>query len=262
MQDLKIALIQMNQAWENHGANLAMAAAHIDAIREKVDLIVLPEMFTTGYTMNAPACSQAMNGSAVHWLQKTSRRITTDITGSMIISDRGGLYNRLVWAKPDGSMHLYDKRHLFRMAGEHEIYTGGSANITVELKGWRVRPFICYDLRFPAWIRNRGSGYDIALFVASWPAKRSAHWAALLRARAIENQCFVIGVNRTGTDGNGVEYAGGTAAFDFTGSTLCDAGRSEGVSIIQLQGRTLLEYRETFPAWMDADDFSIDVSGE
>jgi omega-amidase len=262
MQDLKIALIQMNQVWENHAANLAAAAAYIDAIREKVDLIVLPEMFTTGFTMNAAACSQAMNGSAVHWMQETARSVPADIAGSMIISDRGGLYNRLVWAKPDGSLRLYDKRHLFRMAGEHTVYTGGSATMTAELNGWSVRPFICYDLRFPAWTRNKGSDYHIALFVASWPAKRSAHWAALLRARAIENQCFVIGVNRTGTDGNGVEYAGGTAAFDFTGAALIDAGRTEGVSIIQLQARPLLEYRVTFPAWMDADDFSIDVSEE
>ena len=259
MQDLKIVLIQMNQVWENPAANLDMASRHIEGIREHVDLIVLPEMFTTGYTMNAAACSQAMNGSAVQWLKETSRRIKTDITGSMIISDRGGFYNRLVWAKPDGSMHLYDKRHLFRMAGEHEIFTGGSSNITVELKGWRVRPFICYDLRFPAWTRNRGSEYDIAVFVASWPAKRSDHWATLLSARAIENQSFVIGVNRTGTDGNGLEYSGGSGAFDFTGSTIFDAGSSECVSIIQLQSSALIEYRETFPAWMDSDDFSIDA---
>ncbi len=259
MQDLKIALIQMNQAWENHAANLALAATHIDGMREKADLIVLPDMFTTGFTLNAAACSQAMNGSAVQWMQETSRRVNTDITGSMIISDRGGFYNRLVWAKPDGSLHLYDKRHLFRMADEHKVFTGGSSNITVELNGWSVRPFICYDLRFPAWTRNRGSEYHLALFVGSWPAKRLDHWSALLRARAIENQCFVIGVNRTGTDGNGVEYAGGSAAFDFTGNTIFDAGRPEGASIIQLQSRPLLEYRETFPAWMDADDFSIDA---
>jgi omega-amidase len=259
MQDLKIALLQMNLVWENHAANLVSAAALIDAIREKADLIVLPEMFTTGFTMNPAACSQPMNGSAVHWMKETARRVNTDITGSMIISDSGRLYNRLVWTKPDGSLHFYDKRHLFRMAGEHAVYTGGTVNSTVALNGWNVRPFICYDLRFPAWTRNRRCEYHIALFVASWPAKRSLHWTALLRARAIENQCFVIGVNRTGTDGNGVEYAGGTTAFDFTGNTIIDAGCSEGVSIIQLQSRPLLEYREAFPAWMDADDFLIDA---
>jgi omega-amidase len=260
MRDLKIALVQMAQAWENHAANLAMAGRHIDTIREKVDLIVFPEMFTTGYTMNAPACAQAMDGSAVHWMHETARRLNTDITGSMIISSgRGGFYNRLVWAKPDGSVQLYDKRHLFRMAGEHEIYSGGSAHITVELKGWRVRPYICYDLRFPVWTRNRKNEYDIALFVASWPAKRASQWAALLRARAIENLCYVIGVNRTGTDGNSLEYAGGTAAFDCTGNTIFDAGSSECVSIVTLQSRHLQEYRDTFPAWMDSDAFSIDA---
>jgi predicted amidohydrolase len=259
MQDLNIALVQMNQAWESPAENLAMAARHIEGIGQKVDLIVLPEMFTTGFTMNAPACAQTMDGSGVQWMKKTARLTGTDIAGSMIIAGSGRFYNRLVWAKPDGSVQVYDKRHLFRMAGEHTVYTGGSANITVELNGWRVRPFICYDLRFPVWTRNKGRLYDLALFVASWPAKRAAHWNALLRARAIENQSFVIGVNRTGTDGNGVAYAGGTAAFDFAGIAIADAAGAEGVSVILLQSRPLLEYREAFPAWMDADDFSIDA---
>lgn len=257
MQDLKIALIQMNQTWENHAANLAMASRHIQGIQEKVDLIVLPEMFTTGFTMHARACSQAMDGSGFKWLQKTARGSTADITGSMIVSDHGGLYNRLVWAKPDGSIYLYDKRHLFRMAGEHTIFTGGRSTTTVELQGWRIRPFICYDLRFPVWTRNKENEYDIALFVASWPAKRASHWTALLRARAIENLCYAIGVNRTGTDGNGIAYAGGTAAFDFEGNTIVDAGPSECVSIIAISSSALQEYRSAFPAWMDADEFSL-----
>ena len=257
MQDLKIALVQMNPAWESIEANLEAAGRHIDSIGHAVDLVVLPEMFTTGFTMNARGCSQTMDGSAARWLRETARRIDADIAGSVIIAEEGRFYNRLLWAKPEGSVLHYDKRHLFRMAGEHETYAAGTANITVELKGWRLRPFICYDLRFPAWTRNKNNEYDAAIYVASWPAPRASHWTALLKARAIENLCYVIGVNRTGTDGNGVSYSGGSAVFDFAGTALVDAGASECVSIVKLHRDQLLSYREKFPAWMDGDEFTV-----
>jgi omega-amidase len=259
MQDLKIGLVQMDPAWEDQAANLEKALRLIHSIRGKVDLVALPEMFTTGFTRNASACSQDFNGTSLQWLKEKAQSINADIAGSIIIADRGRYYNRLVWAKPDGTIMHYDKRHLFRMAGEHATYACGSSNITVELNGWRIRPFICYDLRFPVWTRNRANEYHIALFVASWPAKRSAHWAALLKARAIENLCYVVGVNRTGTDGNGVEYAGGSLALDFAGNIICDAGSSESVAIVRLKSAPLLQYRESFPAWMDADSFSIET---
>jgi omega-amidase len=253
MQDLKVTLIQSDLAWEDIDSNLTEFEAKITAVKEDTHLIILPEMFSTGFSMNAAALAQDMDGSAVQWIQKKSRDINADIVGSIIINDEGKFYNRLVWAKPQGNLLTYDKRHLFRMAGEEKIYSAGSKNITVELNGWKIRPFICYDLRFPAWTRNMKNQYDAAVFIANWPERRAGHWKVLLQARAVENQCYVIGVNRVGTDGNGLTYSGDSSVFDPWGTVIFQQSSQPCTYTTQLSYDLLKRSREDFPVWMDAD---------
>ncbi len=253
MQDLKITLIQSSLFWENIESNITLFDEKIDGIRDETDLIVLPEMFTTGFSMNAEKLAQDMDGKPAVWLREKSRSKKADITGSMIIRENGKYFNRLLWAKPDGTLLYYDKRHLFRMTGEEKVYSAGDKNITIELKGWRIRPFICYDLRFPCWTRNLNNSYDVAVFIANWPEKRSYHWKALLTARAIENQCYVIGVNRVGNDGNGYYHSGDSSVIDSAGNIIFRNQDEESVYTASLSYRALQEYRKSFPAWMDAD---------
>ena len=253
MQDLKVTLIQTSLFWENIESNLSLFDEKIDSIRDETDLIVLPEMFTTGFSMNAEKLAQEMDGKAAVWLREKSRSRQTDITGSMIIRENGKYFNRLLWAKPDGTLFHYDKRHLFRMTGEEKVYSAGDRNITVELKGWRIRPFICYDLRFPCWTRNINNSYDVAIFIANWPEKRTSHWKTLLPARAIENQCYVIGLNRVGDDGNGYYHSGDSSVIDPAGIIIFRKQDEESVFTASLSYTALQEYRKSFPAWMDAD---------
>ncbi len=253
MRDLKITLIQTSLFWENIESNISLFDEKIDGIRDETDLIVLPEMFTTGFSMNAEKLAEDMGGKAVKWLKEKSRSRQTDITGSMIIRENGKYFNRLLWAKPDETLSYYDKRHLFRMTGEEKVYSEGDINITVELKGWKIRPFICYDLRFPCWTRNHNNSYDVAVFVANWPEKRSYHWKTLLLARAIENQCYVIGVNRVGKDGNGYYHSGDSSVIDPAGNIIFRKQDEESIYTASLSYPVLQEYRKSFPAWMDAD---------
>jgi len=253
MQDLRAALIQSDLAWEEIDANISNFDCKINSIGEKTDIILLPEMFTTGFTMNAERVSQGMDGSAVAWMKKKSAETNAHITGSLIIQDGGNFYNRLIWAMPGGKIHTYDKKHLFRYAGEDATYTPGTAGITVEIKGWRIRPFICYDLRFPLWTRNMNNQYDAALFIASWPESRSLHWKSLLAARAIENQCYVIGVNRVGTDGNGIRYSGDSAVINYRGEVMYISHDNETIHTFTLSHGELADYRKNFPFWKDAD---------
>ena len=253
MQDLRVTILQTALFWEDIDANLAAFDAKIDNIIDETDLIVLPEMFTTGFSMNAEFLAQDMNGDSVSWLKNKSRSKHADIAGSMIIKEGGRYLNRLFWAKPDGRLFYYDKKHLFRMTGEDKIYSPGNENITMELNGWKIRPFICYDLRFPCWTRNFNNRYDVAVYIASWPEKRSYHWKALLAARAIENQCYVIGVNRIGEDGNGYRHSGDSSVIDFAGGILFQKQNEEAVFSVSLSYSALDEYRKSFPAWMDAD---------
>ena len=254
MQDLKVTLIQSELAWEDIDSNLAGFNYKIDAIEEDTHLIILPEMFSTGFTMNAAALAQDMKGSAVKWIKEKSTEKNIDIVGSIIADDGGKFFNRLVWAKPDGEIFIYDKKHLFRMAGEEKTYSAGSKNITVELNGWKIRPFICYDLRFPAWTRNIANQFDAAIFIANWPERRSAHWKALLQARAIENQCYVIGVNRVGIDGNGLSYSGDSSIIDPWGTVIFQKSKQACIYTGDLSYDILEQSRETFPVWMDADN--------
>lgn len=257
MKDLKITMIQTELFWEDVESNLALFNEKIDSIREETHLIVLPEMFTTGFTMNPKNLAQDMEGASVKWLQEKARRFNADITGSMIINEKGRYYNRLLWAKPGGDLFKYDKRHLFRMAGEEKIYSAGDKNITVELHGWKIRPFICYDLRFPGWTRNIDNEYDIAVFIANWPEKRSFPWKLLLQARAVENICYVIGVNRVGADGNGYMHSGDSSVIDPRGKILFQKSSEEFIYTANLSYTELSEFRKAFPAWMDADTIGI-----
>ena len=253
MQDLTIALIQADLIWEDHKANLTRFESFIDRVPNDVQLIVLPEMFSTGFSMQADRLAQTMDGSAVVWMVERAQATGADIAGSLIIKENASYYNRLIWAKPDGTLAVYDKRHLFRYAGEEKIYTSGKRQLLVNCHGWNIRPFICYDLRFPIWTRNINNTYDAAIFVANWPERRAPHWNALLKARAIENQCYVAGVNRVGVDGNGLCYQGDTSLIDPMGRSVATMRHNETIVTGVLSASVLADYRHSFPAWMDAD---------
>jgi len=254
MPNLNVTLCQAPLSWEAVDANLAHFDQCIDTIDATSHLVILPEMFSTGFSMNAADLAETMDGKAVSWICKKAVERNVVITGSIMIREKQNYYNRLLWARPDGSVAVYDKKHLFRYAGEEKVYTAGSRRVTVELNGWKIRPFICYDLRFPIWIRNLNLSYDLAFFVANWPAKRAAHWRALLRARAIENQAFIIGVNRVGVDGNGFDYSGNSMVIDPTGKILFEDQGHACYPCISLDPDILKQYREQFPAWMDSDE--------
>lgn len=253
MQDLNVTLVQTDPLWQDPVANHAHFDAILQNLARPTDLVVLPEMFTTGFSMSPGPVAQSMAGASVEWMQDWARRLGCVVTGSLIIEENGQYFNRLVWMPPDGQPACYDKRHLFRMAGEEKIYAAGDCRLTMTLKGWRVRAFVCYDLRFPIWTRNLNKAYDVALFVANWPARRAAHWKALLRARAIENQTFVVGVNRVGRDGNGLDYSGDSAVIDPLGDTLFDAADHVVCQSLDLNYETLETWRREFPCWMDID---------
>lgn len=267
MQDLNLVIVQFDPLWQQPAENrrrldqllapLRPAAAAGPGIRVQPatppDLIILPEMFTTGFTLNAAGLAETMDGPTIGWLRGKAAEVDTAICGSLIIAEGGTYRNRLVLVLPDGTVHSYDKKHLFSYAGEDRVFTAGCSLLTLQWRGWRIRPFICYDLRFPIWMRNIGPAYDLAVVVASWPEGRASHWRSLLQARAIENQCCVAGVNRLGTDGNGVRHSGGSLVFDARGTVLTDAGSEPTLLQVTLSAAALLEWRERFPAWRDAD---------
>jgi len=257
MQNLRLTVIQPDIVWHSVSDNIAMIESFISGLGYATDLILLPEMFSTGFTMQTEKFAEEMNGKTVSEMRGWSRSLNAYVAGSLIIKESGFFFNRAVIAAPDGALYVYDKRHLFRMGGEDKKYTCGNNNLTVNIKGWRVRPFICYDLRFPVWSRNTSDGYDLALYCANWPAVRQKHWDVLLRARAIENQCYVAGVNRTGIDGSGIKYNGGSSVIDFRGEEIYSAGTEPSVKTVEIEYETLAGYRKDFPAWMDADDFRI-----
>jgi omega-amidase len=256
MQDLKIALVQSIQHWEDIPANLEMFDQKVKFLNGKADIIVLPEMFSTGFSMNPEKLAETMEGPAVAWMMQAAKSADAVISGSLIIKENGNYYNRLVWMKPDGSMEYYDKRHLFSMAGEEKIYTPGTKKLIVDVKGWKVCPMVCYDLRFPVWIRN-AEQYDVLIFSANWPDRRIQHWRKLLQARAIENQCFVIGVNRVGKDGNDFEYRGHSMFIDTQGDIEIEIKDEEKTEIAVLKYDTLKFTRRYMPFLDDMDGFSV-----
>lgn len=256
LPSLDIALIQTTLAWHDPQANLEHFQALLDQA-QSADLVILPEMFTTGFTMDSASQAEEENGPAAQWLLAQARRIQAVITGSVIVRAADGSHrNRLLWARPDGELLHYDKRHLFRMAGEHEHFSPGERQVTFELKGWRIRPLICYDLRFPVWSRD-ARDTDLLLYTANWPGARRLHWNRLLPARAIENLCYVAAVNRIGTDGKGLAYTGDSQVLDFQGESLFNAGEADGVFRVTLDASELAAYRARFPASLDADEFNI-----
>lgn len=257
MQDLTVTLIQTEIIWEDIPANLAMFDEKIDDIAEKTDVIILPEMFTTGFTMNVEKAAELMTGMAVSWLVAKAKQKQAHILGSVIIEEDKEYFNRLVWATPDGIIFTYDKKHLFRMAGEHKVFSAGNSNLTVSVHGWKLRTFICYDLRFPIWCRNIGNQYDAAIYIANWPAKRAHHWKLLLPARAVENQCYVIGVNRVGQDGKGFAHSGDSSIIDPLGNTVFQKADIPYIHTGTLSYEKVKEFRETFAAWQDADGDAV-----
>ena len=258
MPDLTLSFIQASLQWHDPAANRADLERHINEISIATDLIVLPEMFTTGFTMAAPALAEPMDGPTVQWLQRLAAARDAVITGSLIIKEYGQFYNRLLWVRPDGTLSYYDKRHRFGIAGETAVYTAGTTRLVEEWRGWRVCPLVCYDLRFPVWSRNfSAEPYDLLLYVANWPAARRMVWNTLLRARAIENVAYTLGVNRVGTDGNDLAYAGDSALLDMRGEYLVEVGNQETNITRTLRHAALLEFRQRFPALHDADSFEL-----
>jgi len=256
VQDLTITILQTTLHWHDAAANRAHFDGLIADINAPTDLIVLPEMFTTGFTMAAAAYSETMSGDTIAWMKLVAQDFETTLCGSLIIEADGRYYNRLLWMSPDGQCAHYDKRHLFRMAGEHEHFDAGNARPVFHLKNWRIRPLVCYDLRFPVWSRG-ANDFDLMIVIANWPAARRSAWRTLLPARAVENQCYAAGVNRIGSDGNDVRYAGDSVIVDYLGQPIMDCGDAPCTETVCLDGAGLERYRKKFPAYLDADTFTI-----
>jgi omega-amidase len=264
MQDLKITLVQSDLHWEDIEANLAMFEEKIWQIGNTTDVIVLPEMFTTGFTMGASKLAEHMNMRTFKWMKQMADQTGALILGSYIVTVHDRFYNRLLWMEPGGQFKTYDKRHLFRMANEHKTYTPGESMLIGTWKGWRICPLVCYDLRFPVWSRNiwdlhaKRLSYDVAVYVANWPTARIDAWNTLLRARAIENLSYVVGVNRIGQDGNGIEHNGNSSVISPKGESIYTNEGMDSSRTIELSANSLHAFRDRFPAYMDADEFTIE----
>jgi omega-amidase len=259
MSALTITIIQSNLHWENKAANLAMFAKKINGIKEKTEIIILPEMFSTGFSMQSKTLAETMNGETVTWMKKTAAEKKAIITGSIIAEENGKYFNRLIWMLPNGESGHYDKRHLFAFAEEDKFYSPGEKRLVASVKGWKINLLICYDLRFPVWARQGGEAeYDLLIYVANWPERRIHAWKTLLQARAIENQCYVAAVNRVGDDGNNIHYSGDSMIIDPLGEILYQKSQLEDVFTFTLQKEKLEEVRNKFPFLKDADNFFIE----
>ncbi|WP_181305221.1 amidohydrolase [Rufibacter sp. XAAS-G3-1] len=257
MSDLHVSLLQADLIWHDAAANRANFQAKIEQL-PATDLIILPEMFTTGFSMEAPLLAEEMDGASVAWMREMAQKQNAVVMGSLIIHENGQYYNRVLWMRPDGTHAHYDKRHLFRMAGECEAYSPGTRKLIVDLNGWKICPLVCYDLRFPVWSRNTPLAYDVLIYIASWPDRRRLAWQTLLRARAIENLAYCVGVNRVGTDAKGHAYSGDSAAYNLLGEELVHHEFEEAVSTITLSRQHLEETRQKLPWDIDADAFTIE----
>jgi predicted amidohydrolase len=256
--NLKVTIIQSELHWENVDENLAMFTDKINAITEQTDVIVLPEMFTTGFSMDSIRLAEKMDGKTVEWMKSQAKAKNAVVTGSLIIEEEGNYYNRLIWAQPDENIFTYDKRHLFRMAEEDKHFTAGENRLIVEWKGWKICPLICYDLRFPVWSRNSLPAFDCLIYIANWPEARKEPWSKLLEARAIENQVYVVGVNRVGLDGKEISYSGNSVVVDPKGNAISNITPSQNeITTIELNKIELEDFREKFPVELDADDFEV-----
>lgn len=257
-KELKIALLQTDIAWENakqNRDNYSKAFADLD---KKTDVVVLPEMLNTGFTMNAEVVAETMDGETVSWLKKQSKKLGVAICGSLIITENNKFHNRFIWAENGEIIVQYNKRHLFRMAEEHHTFSPGVTRPEIHYKSWRIMPRVCYDLRFPVW--SRSNKFDLQIYVACWPEARVGAWDKLLRARAIENQCYVIGVNRIGTDGNGIKYSGHSIVIDPKGEAMTpENNEAQGWINATIDLESLEDFRKKFPVFMDSDRFDLEV---
>jgi predicted amidohydrolase len=255
----RITLLQQPLAWQDAAANRAHFEALLAPLKGTTDLVILPEMFTTGFTMEPESHAEAAAGETRDWLLAQARALDAAVGGSVAVNEHGRYYNRFMLATPAGDYYHYDKRHLFRMGGEHRHYSAGSHALLVEWRDLRICPLVCYDLRFPVWARRRPElDYDLAIYPANWPAARRYAWNTLLRARAIENQAFVAGVNRVGNDGKGIAHVGDSVVLDFTGQPLVELHDQARVVTVSLDTVALREWRDRFPAHLDADAFSLE----
>lgn len=260
MDTLKVTTFQAYLFWENIQMNLQNLALRLSSIREKTDLIVLPEMFSTGFSMNPEKLAEEMDGLTMQWMHQQAQKFKCVLTGSIIIKENKKYYNRLIWMRPDGSYEYYDKRHLFGFANEDQHYSAGTKKLFVELNGWKICPMICYDLRFPVWLRNKkGEEYDMLLIVANWPERRSLHWRSLVPARAIENQAFVVAVNRVGHDGNEIFHSGDSMCIDPSGKVVYYKPNDEDLYTFSISKDDLIEVRKSLPFLKDADDFKLKI---
>jgi predicted amidohydrolase len=253
---MKIALFQTTLAWKNPQSNRTFIEEYFINEDQSFDLFVLPEMFTTGFTMQPKNVAETMNGETVLWLKKLALKKNCAICGSLVITENNNYYNRFIFVHPNGKIDFYDKRHLFSLAGEHKKYSKGNKKVIIEYKGWKICLQVCYDLRFPAFSRNH-EDYDLLLYVANWPKVRINAWNSLLKARAIENLCYTIGVNRIGTDGNNHEYNGHSQVIDELGNYILDAEEKQGVFIVELDQEKMLETRKKLNFLNDRDDYQI-----
>ncbi len=273
MQNLTVSLVQTSLFWEDKSSNLGMLEKKISGIPEKTEIVILPEMFSTGFSTNTARMAEPMDGPTISWMKKIAAEKKCILTGSVIIREdvEGApfFFNRLIWMQPDGNYGYYDKRHLFAYGKEHESFTAGNNRLIASVKGWKIQLQICYDLRFPLWLRQSNPAsplpgrekteleYDVLIVVANWPTPRIHAWKTLLQARAIENQCFVIGVNRTGTDGNGLAYPGGSMIVGPLGEILSALSENEDIITVTLNKEITDNVRNQFPFWKDADHFLI-----
>ncbi len=251
---MRITLLQTNLHWEDPVANRKMFSTKFTNLIGKTDLVVIPEMFTTGFSMRSKELAETMDGPTVMWLREEAAKIGAVITGSMIIKKEDQFFNRLLWVTPTGEIAHYDKKHLFTLAGEHEYFTPGSERLLIEYMGWKICSLICYDLRFPEWARNK-ENYDLLIYVASWPDRRRDAWRTLLKARAIENQCYTIGVNRVGEDGSELSYAGDSTIVDFAGRSLLAAEKIEGAFTATISLSERQAFMDKLPFLADQDGF-------
>lgn len=256
MMNLRVSLVQTDLVWEDPAANCAQLEERLADLAGKTDVVVLPEMFATGFSMS-PSGAEIGRGPVLQWMQVQASRLGALMIGSLKVKQQNSFLNRLYAVHPDGSFVSYDKRHLFRMGAENEFYQAGDKQVIVSYKGWNLAVFICYDLRFPVWSRNVGIAYDAAIYVANWPAPRANAWRTLLQARAIENLAYVVGVNRVGTDANNLSYAGDSLLVDFKGGLQLDLQAKDQILTSELSAVDLADFRAKFPAHLDADLFSL-----
>jgi len=256
MKDLNITLVQTALVWQQAKANCEHISKLLSAHGTQTDLIVLPEMFNSGFTLDAEKVAETMSGDTVQWMKELAHKLDAAVTGSLVIRENQQNFNRMVIAYPDGQCDFYDKKHLFRMANEQQRYSSGDRRVIVDWRDWRIALYVCYDLRFPVWCRNQNDT-DLMLFVASWPAARAFPWKTLLRARAMENLCYVCGVNRIGTDANEIGYQGDSGIIDMAGNDVFQLGDADLIQTVTLSSQQLLDFRKKFPAHLDADRFDV-----